>query len=109
MHMLSSEEGEGYGNDRGNERGEQSYVQEKGKECEVSGLIRRTGIGRSHDGDEVVLLLLLREVRVRMRVREGGVGVLLLGLRVALEGDSITESAKARRGRRSASARRGEG
>jgi len=69
-------------------------------------LIGRTGMGRVHDGDEVVLLLVLREVRMRVRVRKGGVVELrLLGLGVALEGDTVAKSAERRKERSSVAAR----
>lgn len=65
----------------------------KGELCERGALISRAGVGRSHDGDEIVLLLVLREVRVGVQVRKGGILVLLLlGLRVALERNAVTES-----------------
>lgn len=64
----------------------------KGNERE---LISGSRVGGSHDGDEVVFLLVLREMRVR--VREGRVVVLLLGLRVALEGNAVAESVRRKR------------
>jgi hypothetical protein len=68
-------------------------------------LIGRTGMGRVHDGDEVVLLLVLREVRMRVRVRKGRIVELrLLGLRITLEGDTVAKSADWRKERRSVAA-----